>query len=410
MSLTEASRVAVVDVGTPPASGANGLSTKEWECVDVRVHGFRDLDVMRGNCVSSRFRCVGTVWELRVYPHGDIVSDEGMVDIDLVNLDDHCIWVEYSVSIKGKDGEVHHADSAGPVTFEPDDPWLCYDVQRTKILEDLVDGTLVVQVRMCTVADGSQPLPPKPFVADNPLPQLILEQFMDEESSDLTIEVTSTSESAATGTKKAKTSATFHAHRFILQQCTSALGDLCKAGGDSTPVRISDVEPQTFRHLLYYAYGGKIDDEDLEKNAKDIIDAANKYGVVGLKLEAEASYVSTMSITIENLMDNLLYADSKNCALLKEAVMDFLVKNWKEATEKLSFDIVPGSLMKDLLTAVGAASSKESSGTDSNDFATMKVCTLRKMLHEKGLPIDGSREAMIVLLRSILQAQIREVL
>ncbi|KAL7527553.1 hypothetical protein ACHAWF_002225 [Thalassiosira exigua] len=240
--------------------------------------------------------------------------------------------------------------------------------------------------------DGSQPLPPKPFVAENPLPQLVLGQFMDEEYSDLTIEVTS--ELSGKGTP-----ITFYAHRFILRQCASALGDLCKDGEDSAPVRISDVEPEIFRHVLYYAYGGKVDDDELKENAKDIIDAADKYGVVGLKLEAEASYVSTMSITIYNLMDNLLYADAKNCALLKETVMDFLVKNRKEAWDKLSFVNVPGSLMKDLLAAFDIGGSKENTGVDASDFTSMRVCTLRKTLHQKGLPIDDSREAMIALLR-----------
>ncbi|KAL7525798.1 hypothetical protein ACHAWF_001523 [Thalassiosira exigua] len=105
-----------------------------------------------------------------------------------------------------------------------------------------------------------------------------------------------------------------------------------------------------------------------------------------------------MDITIDNVIGNLLYADAKNCALLKEAVMDFLVENGKEAIEKLSFGNVPNYLMKDLLTAVHIGNSHNNAGTDSSDFSSMKVCTLRKILHEKGLPIDGSREAMIALL------------
>ncbi|KAL7534186.1 hypothetical protein ACHAWF_004745 [Thalassiosira exigua] len=389
MTLPEASCVAVVNLGTPPASGATGVLTKKWECVAIRVHGFRDLDARRGNYVSSRFRCVGRVWELEVYPREG--TRGSMVKIYLGNIDAHYIEAQYSVSIEGNDGAVHH-DSEGSETFIPDLPLICYDIQRTKILEALVDGTLVVQVRMCTeVEDGSQPLPPKPFVADNPLPQLVLGQFMDEESSDLTIEVTS--ELSATGTPT-----NFHAHRFILRQCASALGDLCKDGEDSTPVRISDDEPKIFRHLLYYAYGGKIDDDELKESAKDIIDAADKFGVVGLKLEAEASYVSSMDITIDNVIDNLLYADAKNCALLKEAVMDFLVRHKKEA-KKLSFVNVPGSLMTDLLAAFDMDSSDDNAGAGSSGFDSMRVCTLRKLLHEKGLPIDGSREAMIALLR-----------
>ena len=32
--------------------------------------------------------------------------------------------------------------------------------------------------------------------------------------------------------------------------------------------------------MIYYAYGGKLSDEDLKAKAKDIIDACDKYGVV----------------------------------------------------------------------------------------------------------------------------------
>ncbi|KAL7517171.1 hypothetical protein ACHAWF_000107, partial [Thalassiosira exigua] len=123
-------------------------------------------------------------------------------------------------------------------------------------------------------------------------------------------------------------------------------------------------------------------DDELKESAKDIIDAADKFGVVGLKLEAEASCVSSMDIAIDNVIDNLLYADAKNCALLKEAVMDFLVENGKEAIENLSFDNVPGSFTKDLLTVVHMGNSNGNAGADSSDFTSMRVCTLRKLLHE----------------------------
>lgn len=62
--------------------------------------------------------------------------------------------------------------------------------------------------------------------------------------------------------------------------------------------------------------------------------------------------------------------------------MDFFVKNREEVLKTVSFDNAPGHLMKDLLTAMYMDDS-------------MRVNTLRKRLHEKGLDIDGSREAMI---------------
>src|SRR6056300_326924 len=94
---------------------------------------------------------------------------------------------------------------------------------------------------------------------------------------------------------------------------------------------------------------GSVPQDVLKQNAKEIIDTADKYSIVNLKLEAEAAYVESTVITMENAIDNLLYADAKNCALLKEAVLDFLAENSIEAVEKISFNDAPAYLMKDLL-------------------------------------------------------------
>ena len=102
---------------------------------------------------------------------------------------------------------------------------------------------------------------------------------------------------------------------------------------------------------------------------------------------------------MDNVMDNLLFADSKNCALLKEAAMDFLVKNRTEAVQKLSFENAPGSLMSDLLMAVNREMDDGGAGSNAGDLGTMRVNELRKMLHEKGLDVDGSREMMIARLQ-----------
>ena len=126
-------------------------------------------------------------------------------------------------------------------------------------------------------------------------------------------------------------------------------------------VPITNVKPDIFRHVLYYVYGGNVSDEELKANAKDLIDAADKFGIVSLKLEAEACYVKSITISVHNLMDNLLYADSKNCALLKEAVIDFMVENGQGVLEKVSLKDVPGGMFADLLTAVTRGKEKDTS-------------------------------------------------
>jgi hypothetical protein len=51
------------------------------------------------------------------------------------------------------------------------------------------------------------------------------------------------------------------------------------------------VEPDIFRHLLFYVYGGSVPEEVLKQHAKEIIDTADKYSLVNLKLAAESVYV-----------------------------------------------------------------------------------------------------------------------
>ena len=175
-----------------------------------------------------------------------------------------------------------------------------------------------------------------------------------------------------------------------------------------TPITITDVKAEVFRLLLYYVYGGEISDEEFVGNEKDFISAADKYGVTNLKLEAEVRYVHSTEITIDNVIDHLLYADAMNCALLKESVMDFIVQNKEKVVQRVSFRDVPGDVCKDLLAAMSRYYEKDCSDdeSDSDDeetdaektYSKMRIRDLREKLHNKGLDIDGSREALIAIL------------
>ena len=98
------------------------------------------------------------------------------------------------------------------------------------------------------------------------------------------------------------------------------------------------------------------------------------------------------------MMELLLYADAKNCALLKEVVMDFIVENGIEVLEKASLKDAPGGLLADLLTAMARGKKNDSDGMDGDKFSIMRISDLRRKAHDKGLDIDGSREALIATL------------
>jgi len=199
--------------------------------------------------------------------------------------------------------------------------------------------------------------------------------------------------------------ATFPAHRLIVENCSSIFAELCESHDDgTTQVQINDVIPNIFRLLLSYIYGGKVSENDMVLHARDIIDAADKYGVINLKLEAEASFVVGATFTIENVMELLLYADSKNLALLKEATMDYMMENRDEVLETISFaDMIPGTLMRDLLAATARGEARNN-GTNvhvDNQYNALRISELRKMAHEKGLSVDGSREMLIAALKTV---------
>ncbi len=80
-----------------------------------------------------------------------------------------------------------------------------------------------------------------------------------------------------------------------------------------------------------------------------------------------------------------------NCALLKEAAMDFMIKHKVEVMKKLSFDNTPGALAGDFLAAM--ARGEKMWGTDEENrkgLGTMRISELRLKAHDHGLNVDGS--------------------
>lgn len=148
--------------------------------------------------------------------------------------------------------------------------------------------------------------------------------------------------------------------------------------------------------MLQYIYGFETHPFGIDLPfAKEIIETADRYGVTNLKLEAEATYVSILTLTLENVMENLLFAESKNCALVKEEAMNFIVLNKVEVLKKNMLIDAPGGLYADILSAVVRSEGKAGSLRLEDKFVSMNISELRRQANNKGLEFDGSREALI---------------
>jgi len=393
----------IVDVGTPP----DGISISEgWTTTVVRFHGFANLTTTRDECVSSpEFLCFGHQWRLNLYPGGRGNSDEGSVSVALGNRSNTSIKIQWGCSVRDTNyKEVVHMHYTSSKEFNAlgsgGNAWFKNNfTQRSTLVELLVQGSLVIEVRMKLPTTTDKSI--TQFIPTNPFNKNVSKLFNEEETADVVFEVGGEQATGTITRKKSKTTTSFHAHKLILKNNASALYEMCGVSNAEgiTTLSITDVSPEIFRHMIYYAYGSKLSEDELKNNAKEIINACDKYGVVHLKLEAETMYVKSNEITMDNMMDNLLYADAKNLALLKEAVMDYIIKNKHSIMGKVSFNDFPGHLVTDLLAAVARGHPNDNEDKESIKYNEMRVGTLRKMLDEKGLDVDGSRESMIALLK-----------
>ena len=87
--------------------------------------------------------------------------------------------------------------------------------------------------------------------------------------------------------------------------------------------------------------------------------------------------------------------------------MDFLVDSGSEAAKRVNFENFPAHLVKDLLIAMHMGKN-DGNSTDASDLSSMPVSDLRKMLQDKGLDIDGSKEAMLARLEKCHQTKMKK--
>ncbi|KAL3761353.1 hypothetical protein ACHAWU_000487 [Discostella pseudostelligera] len=310
-----------VHVGAPPATFLQDfVSTK------VYFHGFADLPTENGECVHSpTFFCLGYEWWLSLFPRGE-EDDAEYLSIFLRLRSDVCIEIECSFTLGDRISTVKSYDFDGSgASLGFHSAW----TRETVLTSYLTNGSFVIEVRI------KPKLASPKFIPDNPLTSKDIRSlwFNEEEYADVVFEIVT---KVARDGDSNKASTTFYAHRNILRKAAPQLADLASMSKEKPArVEISNVSSRTFRAILSYIYGLAVPKlgQDLT-DAKEIIVAADLFGLTNLKLEAEATYVSLLTLTLDNVMEHLHFADSKNCALLKEEVIAFIIKNTVEAVDK----------------------------------------------------------------------------
>ena len=385
-----------IDASETPGSYDTG-----WQCFQFQIHNFEQTPIVVNQPLgpSIPFRCFGRNWSIDIFLGGR--SDVLGGNVPVVSMN-HVLGpsIDLETKVSSATNKIVHSVIAAKEPYTRTIKCgACLSTAlatRQDILDNpnlyLDDGTY--RITLCMKEKGGQNVP-KTFIPKNPCSKSILTMLFSSNgtsTADVLFEVSS-------GLDEDSQKRRFVAHLCILRTCAPTLADLCEDYPSLTPVPIDNVKPIIFESLMWYIYGGELPSDLLKEHSKDIIKAADMYGISALKVEAEVAYVQSTEITIDNVVDNFYFADTMKCALLKEKVTEFMVDNVQEVLGKISLKDAPQSatLFHDVMTAValGKNKNKDYDGDDPTKVKTMCINVLRRKLSERGLEIYGTREMLV---------------
>ena len=394
---TSGRHTAVVHVGTP-----SPYTQDDWVKTKVYFHRFADVPSTTEYVRSPPFHCLGHTWTLALCPRGDKKDTnwkDGMMSLYLIHHSNAEVKIEFGFAVIDFIGT---PNKTATFAFSDDDDgegfgWPAF-LWHEAACTYLVNGAFVIEVRMRRVNYKS------PYIPENPSTRITLKDFFNtKEYADVIFEVGG-EHNVQVGVKRrhiaSLSSTRFYAHRMILSKAAPLLAEICGTAKFESPsfIEIPDTSPDRFKEMLLYVYGFKI--PLFGKNTshtKDILELANKYGVISLKLEAEALYVKSISFTIKNVMRHFSFAKAMNCEYLKEKAIDFIVRNSTKVTKRKLIKMDEGPSGSEILAAVARLQAEKD---DEKEVCVMSINELRHKAHEKRVDVDRSMETLIAALKS----------
>lgn len=183
----------------------------------------------------------------------------------------------------------------------------------------------------------------------------------------------------------------FRAHSLILSLRSSVFSGLFDGDNDAAPIHIDDCSPEIFQALLKFAYSDeKPTKKMMQKDARGILIAANRFALTGLKQFAEEELIDT--IDASTTADLLLLADGHACAALKEAAMDFFFAQTDAVLVSDGWTRLAQSaaLLAELIVATPRGNER-TRDTPVESVKRLCVFDLRTACWRSGLGTDGTR-------------------
>jgi len=289
-----------------------------------------------------------TKWELRYYPLGESHADYST--FKLVNIGSSSLKTYYEVFVRGlNDAKLHVSTPTGALNITSGNTlsipkFIKIDKNNSNVLDCLVNNSLTLVCDMTVLGadtntiEMTAPDPASNYEVKN-MEQMshdILNAFNNsnnpfnpiQDSSDVTIKCDNKE---------------FRCHQFILSSRSPVFEAMLKTNmmeQETGSIEIEDFSKDVVEKMLVFIYGGVV--PNIDKDAKELLNIAEKYQLQQLKISLGEKLVSTL--TNDNCIEYLAIGDLLHVKKLKEAALKFLRenlnsimenKNWKQGLTNL---------------------------------------------------------------------------
>ena len=309
----------------------------------------------------------GHKWKLFVKPGGDTRNTEpGWISLFLHNENTDKLNVKFTIAVNNVNGATAKEEQFEYYFVKKIGYGGREIMKRSDILDTsnsiLQNGTLCIEVTIQVKDDKEHLYQPE---SEHSIRMLTL--LKSKKNTDTSFQV---------GSKE------FRVHSVIIDTHVPLLGNQCKDV-------IKNITPEVFQLLLEHIYSGnQPTDEMILEHGKALIDAANKYELIELKMIVESVLVRERIITKKNVADYILFADAQSCPLLKEYALSFFLMHYKELLKSEHSKRLrdSGELMTEIMMLMDP---------NENKAVSMSVNELRKELAKRKLDADGSKDALV---------------
>lgn len=394
--------------------------------VSFEFDGFQDLPHAVDNVVASDSKtdANGNCWRLHLYPGGCRDSvEEGMIAVILINIGEEDVTCKFSFTIRNSlgyavltesDYAFHTFPSHGKEGFG-------YGYSDTKFMkrERILDGKNDILINGTSlhidISIDVMPVKKELYHPPTPLVTNMLSLLESGEDSDVTFQVEGKTIKAHLPVLRANapvladlfrkqgqicqdSSLEVATDRLVSRRHTFSFG--CDLPSDITcepnfrSLVVNNMSIEVFHLVLQYVYGGHTPDNQIMlRIGKELIAAAHRFCIFELKMLAENTLVEGCVVNIKNVVEYFVFADTTDCALLKEYALSYLILHVEDVlfsnqTKKLQ---EAPELMSEVLVSVAKGDNK----TQHSRIRMMSVSGMRKELARQEMDVNGSKEVLI---------------